>query len=244
MPVFGSLDIHDDVRRAIASGIFTAITNDISEIIYEHSLPTSNGASLFRWNFINRNVSANLGGQFQTSYITRGPWKFLLLFEQTLGFTFSIMTEKNFARLQRRLPRGIHYLEALTSKNTGYDVVEGQMKLDFDESKRDPSAVEQLRDQLLNNVAGIVKNHILILFDYDFSRVVSARAVFPTPDFDIAYSKDWSNFLNKHYVINKTSIIKEMIADDAEPLVKLKPEMQERVADDIVLLPVELEAVN
>jgi hypothetical protein len=78
MPVLESLSLSDDVRNAIANGIFTAITNDIPEIIQDNYLPTTYGAAHFRWNFINRNVLNNLEGQFQIDIAKRGPYPFLL----------------------------------------------------------------------------------------------------------------------------------------------------------------------
>jgi hypothetical protein len=148
------------------------------------------------------------------------------------------------ARLQKRLPKGIHYLEALVSKNTGYEVVKGQMRLEFCEYQRDPSAIEQLQDRLLSDFAGIIKNHILILFDYNFSGVISVRAVLLTPQLDVAFDEDWSSYLKESYVIDKTSIIKEMISNDEESLVKLRPEKQKELADGLVSLIEESDVAN
>lgn len=244
MAIFSSLDMADDARHAIANGIFSAVTNDMPELIQEHNLPTNNGGSLFRWNFINRNISENLGGRFQTSYVKRGPWKLLILFEQNTGITFSIMTERNLSRLQRRLPNGIHYLESLIVPNVGYEVVEGQISFDIGSVQRDPSAVEKLRDELLRDFAGVIKNHILILFEYDYSRVLSARAILLTPELGIAYSEDWSRFLNKPYLINKMSIAEDLRNEDAEPLVRLKGQNDKPTSDDLVSLPEEESVVN
>ena len=99
MPIFNSLGISDDTKHAITNGIFTAITHDIPDLIQDHQLPTNNGIGLFRWNYIHKRVTENLGGRFQLKYAPRGPWKILLLYEQELGFTFSIMAEKNLSRL-------------------------------------------------------------------------------------------------------------------------------------------------
>ena len=244
MAIFSSLTMEDDARHAIANGIFSAVTSDMPELIQEHNLPTVNGGSLFRWNFVNRNVSANLGGRFQTSYVKRGPWKFLILFEQDSGMTFSIMTERNLGRLQRRLPDGIHYLESLVAPNSGYDVVEGQMSLDLGKEPRDQSAIEKLREELLNEFAGVIKNHILILFEYDFHRVLSARAVLLTPELGVAYTEDWSPFLNKPYEIKKTSLLEDMKDVDGETLVRLKDKKDEPLSADLVSLPEEPEIAN
>lgn len=244
MPKFKSLDISSDAKHAITNGIFTAVTHDIPDLIQDHQLPTNNGIGQFRWNYIHKRVQENLGGRFQHRYASRGPWKLLFIYEQELGFTFSIMAEKNLSRLQERLPKGIHYLEALISKNTGYDVIQGQMRLAGCEHQRNPSDIEKLRDTLLTDFAGIIKNHILILFDYSIGRVISARAILLTPQFDIAFDEDWSSFLKTPYIIGKASIIEDMIDDDSEPLVQLKPKKQEESMGDLVSLPMEPEVAN
>ncbi|AFL99005.1 hypothetical protein Desde_0547 [Desulfitobacterium dehalogenans ATCC 51507] len=243
MATFTSLNMEDDARHAIANGIFTAVTSDIPELVQDYNLPTSNGVGLFRWNFINKNISENLGGRFQLSYAKRGPWKFLLLFERNNGITFSIMTEKNLSKLQKRLPEGTHYLESLIASNTGYDIVEGQLSLEFEQTSRDSDAINKLREELLSEFAGIIKNHILILFDYDDSLVISARAVLLTPELGIAYSEDWSHLLNSPYIIGKTSIVEDMRDDDNEPLVRMKGQ-KETPSEDLVSISEKPETAN
>lgn len=243
MPIFKTLDISNDSKHAITNGIFTAVTHDIPDLIQDHQLPTNNGIGLFRWNYIHKRVQDNLGGRFQLKYASRGAWKLLFLYEQELGFTFSIMAEKNLARLQERLPAGIHYLEALISKNTGYDVIQGQMRLEGCEHRRNPSDIEKLRDLLLSDFAGIMKNHILILFDYSFNRVISARAILLTPQFDIAFDENWSGYLESPYIIGKDSIIEDMTAEDSDMIVKLKP-IEEISKADLVSFPAEPDVAN
>lgn len=227
MAVFQSLNIPEDAKHAFANGIFNAVTNDMPELIQEQELPTTVGGGLFRWNFINRNVSRNLDGTFQATYAKRGAWRALLLYESSVKFTFSIMTENNLGKLQHHLPTNLHYLEALVSQNIGYQPIEGQMRLEECDRERDPSMVAQLRDQLLCDFAGIVENHIVILFDYDYSRVLSARAVLLTPKLEVAFSEDWSKYLNKPYFHKDTILAVLTENDDEESLVSIKPNVEE-----------------
>jgi len=224
MPMLQPINIPDDAKHAIVNGIFSAITQDIPDIIQEYNLPTSNGIGLFKWNCIHKRIQDNLGGRFQLNYPCRGGWKLLLLYEQDLEFTISIMSEKNFATLQEHLPRNIHYLEALISKNTNSEIAEGQLWLEGIKPQRDASALEKLRNNLLSDFVGIINNHLLILFDYNYNDVVSARAVLLNHGLGITYSEDWSAFLKKPYIIGKASIIEEMIDDEALTLVYLKTE--------------------
>ena len=92
-----------------------------------------------------------------------------------------------------------------------------------------------MRDDLLKDFTGIVTNHVLIVFNYNFSRVTSARAILITPEFGIAYSEDWSRYLDKQYIIGKTSLINELNYDEHnEPLVKLK---ETTTFEDLVSIP-------
>ena len=224
MAKFQTLNITDEERHAMTNGIFNAITHDLPERIREDNLPTTVGSGLWRWNYINKNITENLGNSFQVHYAQRGPWKALILYDKKTELTFSVMSEKNLDILQRKFIRGkletIHYIESLVSKNIGYSVIEGQMRLDsYEMPNRDKGAIEKLREQLLNEFAGIIKNHILILFDYAFNKVLSVRAVLLTPNLEIAFSEEWSKFLDKSFIRN-SEFIEELV--DEKPLVSIK----------------------
>lgn len=221
MGKFQSLEIPEEYKHGIVQGIFNAITNDIPELISEHELPTANGSGLFRWNFINRNIKLNIIGEMQFSILKRGPWKFLLLYDAKTGFTFSVMTESNLIRLQKRRSEGIHYIEALSSVNIGYEPIEEQLRFPGCEVKRDEKMLEELREQLLSEFAGIIRNHILILFNCGYNIVTSARAVLLTPQLEIAYDENWSQYLSKPYY-HRNALIADIITDEDEPIVTLK----------------------
>lgn len=217
-----TIPISENQKIFIANGIFRAITQDLPEIIYENNLPTTLGSGLFRWNFVNRNLSENLYGDFETCIQTRGSWKLLILRDKKTNLSFSIMSEKNFRKLQRSSADSIHYLEALICANKNREPDVGQLSL-FDSRKpKDASALETLRCQLLSGFSGIVEEHVLILFDYTYTEVTSARAVLLTPKMEIALSEDWTRYLKATYVPQGTLL--ELVSDDDEILAKLKPQ--------------------
>ena len=206
----------------LANGIFRAVTQDMPELIYENELPTNVGSGLFRWNFINRNLSDGLDGEFQVCFKKRGAWKFLLLYESISKLSISVMTEKNLRKLQHDALFRLHYLEALVSNNKKREPIEGQIRIGGMEIERDRSILTEFRNQLLSEFSGIVDEHLLILFDYDYTGVTSARAVLLTPALEIAVSEDWTKYLKTQYIPQK-SILATVLADD-EPMVKLKEE--------------------
>lgn len=216
-----SIPISDGQKVFIANGIFRAISQDLPEIIYEHNLPTTVGAGLFRWNFINRNLSDSLCADFEVCIPPRGAWRVLILRDKVSNMSFSIMSEKNFQRLQRHPGKTVHYLEALISENEVREPISSQLSL-FQPQQRDLSVLSNLRNQLLSGFSGIVQEHVLILFDYTYVGVTSARAVLLTPRMEIAVSEDWTHYLKQQYIPNK--FLSEVASDGEEMLVKLKPQ--------------------
>lgn len=221
------IPLNENQKAFLANSIFRAVSQDMPEIIYENNLPTTNGVGLFRWNFINRNLSDGLGGEFDTSYQKRGAWKFLLLREHTTNFSISVMTEQTLKNLQRHPTAKPHYLEGLVSNNKCREPIEGQLCMPELCIERDHSMIAELRNQLLSGFSGIVAEHLLILFDYDYNGVTSARAVLLTPTLEVAVSDNWTKYLKSTYISQQSALI-QIISDD-EPMVKLK---EQYVKDD------------
>lgn len=220
--MYNAIPISDDQKSFIANGIYRAITQEMPEVIAEHNLPTTLGGGLFRWNFINRNLSENLNGDFETSIQPRGSWRIPLLRDKKTNLSFSIMSEANFRKVQRSTSNSIHYLEALISHNKNREPLSRQLSFFPDSRCRDENVLSNLRDQLLSCFTGIVEEHVLILFDYNFAGVTSARAVLLTPKMEIAVSDDWTQFL-RSTVIPKNTLLDDILADD-EVLATLKPQ--------------------
>lgn len=218
------IPLSEEKKIFLANGIYRAVTQDMPELIYENDLPTSVGSGLFRWNFINRNLSDGLGGKFQVSFQKRGAWKFLILRDDATNFSLSVMTEQNLKKLQRHPTLHPHYLEALVSTNQNRDPVEGQLCFEEMKVDRDCSVLAELRNQLLSGFSGIMGEHLLILFDYDFTGVTSARAVLLTPLLEIAVSDDWTKYLKSKFVPQNSPLAAILSSD--EPLVRLKGEYQ------------------
>ena len=153
---------------------------------------------MFRWNFVHRNLSDELCAEFETCISPRGAWRVLILRDKISNLSFSIMSEKNFQKLQRHPGKTVHYLEALISENEVREPISGQISL-FQSQQRDSSVLANLRNQLLNGFSGIVQEHVLILFDYTYLGVTSARAVLLTPQMEIAVSEDWTHYLKQRF---------------------------------------------
>lgn len=223
-----TIPISEDQKSFIANGIYRAITQDMPEVIADNNLPTTLGGGLFRWNFINRNLSENLNGDFETSIQPRGSWRLLLLRDKNTNLSFSIMSETNFRKVQRSSTDSVHYLEALISHNKKREPLTHQISFFPDSKCRDENVLSNLRDQLFSCFTGIVEEHVLILFDYNFTGVTSARAVLLTPKMEIAVSEDWTQYL-RSTVIPKNTLLDDILADD-EILATLKPQFNSESA--------------
>ena len=217
-----TIPISEDQKAFIANGIYRAITQDMPEVITDNNLPTTLGGGLFRWNFVNRNLSENLNGNFETSIQPRGSWRLLLLRDNKTNLSFSIMSETNFRKVQRSSRERVHYLEALISNNKKREPLTDQISFFSDSKHRDETALSNLRDQLFSCFTGIVEEHVLILFDYNFTGVTATRAVLLTPKMEVAVSEDWTRHL-RSTVVPKNTILDDVLADD-EILATLKPQ--------------------
>ena len=216
------IPITDNQKAFIANGIYRAISQDMPGVVADNNLPTTLGGGLFRWNFINRNLSENLNGDFESSIQPRASWRLLLLLDKITNLSFSIMSEANFRKVQRSDTSSIHYLEALVSANKNREPIAQQLSLFPNNKQRDESILSTLRNQLLSCFTGIVEEHVLILFDYDFTGVTSARAVLLTPKMEVAVSEDWTPFLRSKVIPHNT--ILQDILSDSEMLATLKPQ--------------------
>ena len=219
-----TIPISDNQKAFIANAIFRSVSQDMPEMIDENHLTTSLGSGLFRWNFIIRELSDAFDAEFEMALQPRGAWKLPLLRDTVSNLSFSIMTERTFRRLQKARSEHIHYLEALVCNNKVRRPIEGQFCIPGFEHSRDSSILEELRTCLLSSFSGIVEEHVLVLFDYDYSYVTSARAVLLTPKLEVALSEDWTRFL-KNTFVSHNSVLVEM-QEVAEPFVKLKPEFE------------------
>ena len=218
------IPITEHQKIFIANGVFRAVTLDMPEVIEENKLTTSLGSGQFRWNFIIRNLSESFEANFEAITPPRGPWRVLLLRDLVSNLSFSIMSERNFRKLRRSSSDRIHYLEALISENEKRESLEQQICMNEFQKVREKNILSSIRTQLLSTFSGIVTEHVLVLFDYDFSVITSMRAVLLTPEMEIAVSEDWAKYLKSTFVPD-VSILSSLFDDD-EPIVKLKPEYE------------------
>lgn len=219
------IPITEHQKTFVANGVFRAITLDMPEVIEENSLKTSLGSGQFRWNFIIRNLSDSFEANFEAITPPRGCWRILLLRDLISNLSFSIMSERNFRKLRRTPSDRAHYLTALISENQERASVEHQFCLDGFRVTQDKNVLSDIRTQLLSSFSGIVTEHVLVLFDYDFTGVTSMRAVLLTPDMEIAVCEDWTKYLKSTFIPD-TSLLSSLFDDD-EPIVKLRPEFEQ-----------------
>ena len=231
-----SIPLTDEQKTFLANGIFRAVSQDMTELIYEHELPTDVGKGHFRWNYINRNLSTALNGDFEHSFKKRGAWKFLLLRDRQSELSFSIMSEQNLKRLQASLPLKAHYLEALVSDNANRKPLEGQTRILGMFPDRDSSFLSELKNQLFSGFSGEVKEHVLLLFDYNHIGVVSVRAVLLNANLEVAVSDDWTKYMETTFVPTSSPLAETLSGED-ELLVTLKAD-DDFSSPETVRLPV------
>ena len=76
-----AIPITDDQKAFLANGIYRAVSLDMPDVISDNGLPTAIGSGLFRWNFINRNLSEGLAWDVETAIVPRSCFRVILLRE-------------------------------------------------------------------------------------------------------------------------------------------------------------------
>lgn len=225
-----SIPLTESQKIFVANGVFRAITLDMADVIEDNNLKTSLGGGQFRWNFIIRNLSDSFAANFETITPSRGCWKILLLRDLVSNLSLSIMSERNFRNLRRKTSDRLHYLSALISENKDRESIEHQLSLDGFRVTPNKNTLSEIRVQLLSAFSGMVTEHILVLFDYDYTGVTSMRAVLLTPNMEIAVSEDWAKYLKSTFIPDVSQF--SSLLDDDEPIVKLKPEYDSIIAEE------------
>ncbi len=219
-----SIPITESQKTFVANGVFRAVTLDMPDVIEDNRLKTSLGSGQFRWNFIIRNLSDSFEAEFEAITQPRGCWKVLLLRDLVSNLSLSIMSERNFRKLRRHSSDHIHYLSALISKNKERESIEHQLCLDGFRVMPDKNTLSEIRAQLLSAFSGMVTEHVLVLFDYNYTGVISMRAVLLTPNMEIAVCEDWTKYLKSTFIPEISAF--NSLLDDDTPIVKLKSEFE------------------
>lgn len=215
-----SISFPPEMIAKIVRCIEDAVGDDIRADIRQHDLQTKNSIPSRIWDLLNTNVLKTLDTEDCTiAKAHRGPWELLVVFEKSTQCILTFMREKRFAelhKLQHKRAR-MHYVDML-AKQFNVSLLSDQQQLSFvPHSFSDEDRLAELVQTMLHDLeseVGIVRHHVLVLFETEGYQLTHIRAVMVTPSLDIAQNseQDWSQ-----YITADESVVVEEIADSGSP---------------------------
>lgn len=136
------------------------------------------------------------------------------------------MTESTFSQVRKRRDKEKHYLCGAAAFNHNVKVQYEQFELQLPgilptDEKWIATSQEQLTQAVRKDV-GDIAEHVLILFDTHFDRLLSVRAVRLTPSLDISFEENWTDFIHDPYDAEQVVTPQPNDIDENELLVSLK----------------------
>ncbi|MBE2907619.1 DUF5986 family protein [Anoxybacillus flavithermus] len=236
------IPVDNNVKHQIVSLLSDAVQNDVKEIMATHYLGFFNSVHFLTWDFIYTRVYKRLNNEnIICIKCRRGPWSFVLVYDLQSKYLYSFMKDKRLDQLigERKNRSTIHYLDALVTLNTGINElnfnmtnVEQQLELlPLEEDSDWLKAVEKILRDMLGIYYGKIEKYVTITFNQFKGEVQSVKATLLSPNMDIIYQEDWSEFINVDYDKSDYSNFNDWNFDDDEneedDLVKLKPDVEE-----------------
>ena len=202
--------IYAELAKSLIQIIEDAVGDSIQEDIANNHLRYFNSTPSRIWDHIYSSLEVKLE-TLNCSVISSnsGPWHFALIYDRTTDNIITVMREKRFSTLKKQQCKRNkpHYVDALAA------ALNDDLKPQFEQMSLlgglsiDKEAIQIRVNQLLSELGGeseFVQNHVLVLFEANDFRLISARAIMVTPNLDIAVNGEVD--LSK-YISSRESII-------------------------------------
>lgn len=223
------IPLQDKSKMDIIEAVSNALSKDLATFMQDYNLATYNSVHMLKWDFTNSNLNKTFNNDEFSCYLAkRGPWKFILLFDEKNQFLYTLMKRKRFDEVQANEKNNkVHYLEALVSPNKDLLVEEENKRtfqadlFDLDNEERS-KAINEIFESLTNVIGKDIKRYVLVTFEATKSLIESISAILLTSNLEIAHEEDWSNLIPAYYdntnIIDIPDIQEEILEDDFEEI--------------------------
>lgn len=202
----------------IVKAIYDATGDDINEDVRSRRLKTQNSTPFRIWDLINTNVCREIDGlDCITHSAKRGPWELVIIYDTESKFIYTIMREKRFRDLHRKLcsRKKMHYVDML-ARHLNPDLLApvGQIMfepVEFEDEKELAANVQTLLSGLMAEEVTILR-HVMILFESSNLGLTKIRAVMVDSNLDIVVEENWSE-----HIPVQVSTIADTVSDIAAP---------------------------
>lgn len=222
------------LKRKLVRSITKTYDQDMKSFLIEKQLDYDNGLHQLSWAFLYTRVSREvLDGEVLAEKRRRGPWPFTVVFDSNSKYLYILMKKKRFKYLSntylfRKKP---HYIDAASSLNSdvdqmGFKGYQYQMEW-LPDLEKEEKLQEMLKD-LLKEQYKEARKLIIITFAIHKGELESVNAILPSPNLDIVYEEDWSNYIEVEYDKPIVDIYVDEQEDEDEDIgVKLRGEYDE-----------------
>ena len=200
-----------EISHAIVESLRSPLEDKIPDMMQDYGLTERLGHGQYRWNFIITQLKDTCSH---------------LLFYGKARILITFMTESTFSQVRKRRDKEKHYLCGAAAFNHNVKVQYEQFELQLPgilptDEKWIATSQEQLTQAVRKDV-GDIAEHVLILFDTHFDRLLSVRAVRLTPSLDISFEENWTDFIHDPYDAEQVVTPQPNDIDENELLVSLK----------------------
>lgn len=216
------------IVRALQNGL-----EKFEEYISNNKTITKIGHMGTKWDMINTECQkAMLKSEYDVVVCKRGIWQLLLIYDRNTNTLYTLMKEKRYEDLCKTVKSNkVHYLEAITTVNKDLLKEKHEQVTFFEEfNKLKMEKMETTLKQLLNNIDGQVKKHVLITFTDKNLELYSISALIVTPSLQILHKENWTEYIEPKYSLDSNNID---INNDENEEIKLGLKVQKEDIDNI-----------
>lgn len=204
------IDMEIEEKKIIVQALQNGLER-FNEHIRNARTVTNMGYTGTKWDMINTECKDALSEKkYDVVVYKRGVWQLILMYDKDIKTLYTLMKEKRYEDICKTVKSNkVHYLEAITTVNKGL-VEEKQEQMAFFEGFNELKIekIENTVEQLLNNIDGEVKKHVLITFTDKNLELSSISALIVTPSLQILHKEDWTEYIEPKYSldVNNTDI--------------------------------------
>lgn len=231
------IPMSDKAKTILIDAVVQANKKDVPDFRIENELTTFVSKHFLKWDFINKNVTHSLSGEYQIIRIERGSlWEFVLLFDKNTGCAYAMMNEKRFHQLCDRDERDkVHYIDALASINTDMESKKAKQLYLFEvDNSHWEETVNSVLKKMIYSLHGEVKRFVVVTFKVEQKEIKSVTAYVPAADLSIAYEENWNDFIAPDFSVVFAQ--EEVEQPEEEIVLGLRKEISIHEKDQIVHL--------
>lgn len=202
------IDMKVEDRKRIVQALKNGLEK-FEEYISNNKTITKIGHMGTKWDMINTECQkAMLKSEYDVVVCKRGIWQLLLMYDRNTNTLYTLMKEKRYEDLCKTVKGNkVHYLEAITTVNKDLLKEKHEQVTFFEEfNKLKMEKMETTLKQLLNNIDGQVKKHVLITFTDKNLELYSISALIVTPSLQILHKENWTEYIEPKYSLDSNNI--------------------------------------